>query len=304
MSEFPHPDQPAAPAGPPAVRIVCVVYNPGPELRSFAKTLAQATYRPYELVVVDNGDPTDVVRELAAAGATVLRHPGGNVGYGTAANLGAADSAAPWVVVANPDVEWEPGSLDLLIEAGDADPLAGSLGPRILNTDGTTYPSARALPSLSVGIGHALLHTVWPGNPWSREYRQAEATVGATEPRPVGWLSGACLVLRPDAFAQVGGFDERYFMFFEDVDLGDRLGKAGWRNVYVPGAQVTHVQGVSWKHSPAPMIRAHHASAKQYLFDRWGAWWQAPVRLAIGVGLWVRERVEVTLAGWERRRSH
>ncbi|WP_242496373.1 glycosyltransferase family 2 protein [Xylanimonas protaetiae] len=258
------------PAHPPVVRVVCVVYNPGDDLRVFASTLATATRHPVELVIVDNGGPTDVVSALAREGAVVLRHPDGNVGYGRAANLGAAGSTADWLVVANPDVEWEPGSLDELLATGEADPGAGSLGPRILNTDGSTYPSARALPSLTVGAGHALLHTVWPGNPWTREYKQAEEAVAATSPRACGWLSGACLVVRPAAWAQVGGFDERYFMFFEDVDLGDRLGKAGWHNVYVPAARVTHVQGVSWKSSPAPMIRAHHASAKQYLFDRWG----------------------------------
>ena len=300
MSDRPPP----APEVAPEVRVVCVVYNPGEELRAFASSLAQATSRPYELVLVDNGHPSDVVTDLRATGVTVLRHPDGNVGYGAAANLGAKGSTAPWLVVANPDIEWEPGSLDTLLAAGEADPAAACLGPRVLNTDGTTYPSARALPSLSVGIGHAVFHTVWPGNPWTRAYQQAEESARAGSPTTVGWLSGACIVLRPCAFEAVRGFDERYFMFFEDVDLGDRLGRAGWRNVYVPTARVTHVQGVSWKSSPAPMIRAHHASARRYLFDRWSGWWHAPVRLAVGIGLAVRERVEVALSERERRRAN
>ncbi|GAB2465251.1 glycosyltransferase family 2 protein [Xylanimonas ulmi] len=297
MSQQPATD----PSGDP-LRVICVAYNPGDELRAFASSLARATTRAYELVIVDNGERTDAVVDLEASGAArVERHRDGNVGYGRAANAGAAGLKASWLVVANPDVVWEPGALDLLVEAGEADPTAGSLGPRVLNPDGTTYPSARALPSLAAGAGHALLHAVWPGNPWTRAYRQAQEAITATEPHAAGWLSGACLLLRRAAFEQVGGFDERYFMFFEDVDLGDRLGQAGWRNVYVPAARVTHLQGVSWKHSPAPMIRAHHASAKRYLFDRWGAWWQAPVRWAIGVGLAVRERVEVALSERERR---
>ena len=71
----------------PDVRVVCVVFNPGDELRAFAESLRRATARTYELVLVDNGDPSDVVAELRAAGATVLRHPDGNVGYGAAGNL-------------------------------------------------------------------------------------------------------------------------------------------------------------------------------------------------------------------------
>jgi N-acetylglucosaminyl-diphospho-decaprenol L-rhamnosyltransferase len=155
---------------------------------------------------------------------------------------------------------------------------------------------------LRVGAGHALLSKVWPSNPWTRAYRQGDASRGVDE-RPVGWLSGACLLLRPEAFRAVGGFDVRYFMFFEDVDLGERLGEAGWANVFVPSATVTHLQGVSWKSSPAPMIRAHHASARRYLFDRYPRRRQAPLRAAIGIGLWLREQVEVALSTSAKRRA-
>ena len=74
---------------------------------------------------------------------------------------------------------------------------------------------------------------MWPSNPWT-----AAVPPGAREPTSAGrWLSGSCLLLRRRAFDSVGGFDSRYFMYIEDVDLGDRLGKAGWQNVYVPGAR-------------------------------------------------------------------
>jgi len=281
------------------------VYNPGGELRTFAATLAAATTQPYELVLVNNGLPSPVADEIAAGGARMLRHPQGNVGYGRAANLGAANAAesVKWLVVANPDIEWSPGSLDLLIEAAKADPQAGAIGPRVLNPDGSIYPSARALPSLSTGIGHAVLHHMWPSNPWSRRYRQDKTALTATDVAGVGWLSGACLLLRPAAFAEAQGFDERYFMFFEDVDLGDRLGRLGWRNLYVPQAQVTHTQGASWKAAPARMIRAHHVSARRYLFDRLNRRWQAPLRWALGAGLAIREQVAVTIAVIRTRRA-
>ena len=80
---------------------------------------------------------------------------------------------------------------------------------------------------------HAVVGFVWKNNPWTRSYRQQH--IEPSE-RPVGWLSGSCLLLRRKAFDAVGGFDERYFMYMEDVDLGDRLGRADWLNVYVPGA--------------------------------------------------------------------
>lgn len=275
------------------VRVVTVAFNPGEELEHFAGSLRSASSSPVTLVIVDNGTETAVVDDVAGRyGAEVLR-PGANLGYGAAANLGARAGQEPWVVVANPDIVWRPGSLDELLAAGDRHPRAGALGPRILNTDGTVYPSARAVPSLTQGAGHAVFVKVWPGNPWTRAYRQGQEEMLLTE-HAVGWLSGACLLLRRAALAPLGGFDERYFMFFEDVDLGERLGRAGWSNVYVPTAEVVHDQGASWRERPAPMIRAHHRSAEQYLHRRYGSWYLAPVRAAISVGLRVR-------ATWETR---
>jgi N-acetylglucosaminyl-diphospho-decaprenol L-rhamnosyltransferase len=293
MSTADHPT-PALPAAEAAVQVVCVVYHPGAELEDFAASLPAASTARTELVLVDNG--TDDTRTRAVAerhGARVLV-PGANLGYGRAANLGAADGTSPWVVVANSDIVWEPGSLDALVAAGERHERAGAFGPALLNLDGTVYPSARALPSLVQGAGHALFSRVWPGNPWTRAYQRAQEVIG-TE-RTTGWLSGACLLVRREAFDAVGGFDPGYFMFFEDVDLGDRLARAGWASVYVPGARVTHVGGTSWRERPASMISAHHASAARYLSHRYDRWYQWPVRVAIRTGLRVRELVEVRAA--------
>ncbi|MGC5616628.1 glycosyltransferase [Georgenia sp. Z1491] len=273
------------------VHVVTIAYNPDRrELATFAATLADATAARVRLTIVDNGRAHEAVDEVAAAhGAEVVR-PGANLGYGTAANLGARGGVEPWLVVVNTDVEWRAGSLDTLLEAGERHARAGALGPTILNLDGTVYASARALPSLVVGGGHAVLAPIWPGNPFTARYQQRSG-MGAREERAVGWLSGACLLLRRSAFDAVGGFDEGYFMFFEDTDLGDRLARAGWDNVYVPSAQVVHDQGASWRERPAPMVRAHHRSAERYLRARYDAWWQLPVRSALAGGLRARARL-------------
>ncbi|HEY0215944.1 MAG TPA: glycosyltransferase family 2 protein [Cellulomonas sp.] len=277
-----------------SVRVVCIVYQPGEELSDFARSLATASTADVELVLVDNGtDPTVADAVAAEVGGRVVR-TGKNLGYGGGANAGAAGATQPWLVVANPDIVWQPGSLDVLLAAGGRHPTAGALGPALLNEDGTVYPSARELPSLTQGTGHAVLGKVWPGNPWTRAYQRRQETAG--EERVAGWLSGACLVLRRDAFEAVGGFDDDYFMFFEDVDLGERLGRAGRANVYVPSARVVHVGGVSWKAKPARMISAHHASARRYLHHRYHRWYQWPVRAAITVGLRTREVLELRAA--------
>lgn len=279
----------------PPVRVVCVAYHPElAELTDFATSLGRAATSPVELVIVDNGSDHDVTEQVAREHGARLIVPGRNLGYGAAANLGARGATQPWIVVANQDVVWHDGTLDALLDAGQ-DAAVGSIGPALLNPDGSRYPSARALPSLRIGVGHALLVRVWPGNPWTRRYQEGAGLTDTADgtTRPAGWLSGACLLLRREAFESVGGFDEGYFMFFEDVDLGERLGRAGWVNLHVPMATVTHAQGTSWKERPAPMIRAHHASARRYLARRYPRWYQLPLRVVLSVGLRLRERLEI-----------
>ena len=281
----------------PDVRVVCVVFHPGDELATFARTLTAASTHPVELVIVDNGTDQSVSRAVADEFGARLLVTGANLGYGGGANAGAEGCVAPWILVANSDLEWEPGSLDALVAAADADARAGSAGPALLNPDGTVYPSARALPSLSQGAGHALFVRVWPGNPWTRRYRAEHETTG--QERAAGWLSGACLLLRRQAFEAVAGFDDDYFMFFEDVDLGDRLGRAGWLNVYVPDAEVVHTGGHATERdapTSSRMLAEHHRSAYRFLADRYrGARW-APVRFGLRVGLGLRARTGVRAA--------
>ena len=137
---------------------------------------------------------------------------------------------------------------------------------------------------------HAVVGFTWKANPWSKAYRQERLEPSE---RPVGWLSGSCLLVRRKAFDAVGGFDERYFMYMEDVDLGDRLGRAGWLNVYVPASEILHDKGHSTGREPARNLRAHHDSTYIYLADRHARRWQAPLRLTMRAALEVRARAAV-----------
>lgn len=270
-----------------------VAYNPGNELERFLDSVPASTSRDVSIVIADNGTEHERVRAAAARPGAHVVGDGTNLGYGRGANLAASGLTEDWVVVANPDIVWRPGSLDALIDASLADPTAGCLGPRLLGSDGSVYPSGRALPTLVKGTGHALLTRVWPSNPFSAAYHDQ---AGSDRLREVGWLSGACLLLPRAVWLRLGGFDETYFMFFEDVDLGARVSQAGWRNVQVPSAVVVHEQGASWKARPERMIRAHHASARHYLDGVYDAPWQAPLRWAVSAGLRLHEEAEVRRA--------
>lgn len=268
-----------------SIQVVVVTHNSTGHLQTFLDSVPLATDRPVTVTISDNASTEGDLRPFEERPEVHVLRNGANLGYGAAANRGAAQGTSEWLVVANPDVRLTPGVLDELVEAAARWPEAGALGPGILTPEGLLYPSARLLPSLRRGIGHATLGWVWPGNPWSRAYRNDR---GAPVEGPVGWLSGSFLLLRRSAFDAVGGFDERYFMYFEDVDLCDRLGRAGYPSVYVPSAKVLHVGGHSTTKDPAAaarMAKAHHRSAYRYLADRHrGPAW-APVRGAVGAGL-------------------
>ncbi|GAA4422339.1 glycosyltransferase family 2 protein [Actinokineospora soli] len=275
-----------------ALAVVTVTYSPGETLRRFLETLPEATTRPVHVVLADNGS-TDGAPEAAAQewDDVELVRTGGNLGYGGGANRGVAALGPEygWIVVCNPDLEWRPGALDTLLDAAKRWPRGGAFGPLITEPSGKVYPSARQVPSLGKGIGHGLLGRVWPANPWTKEYKQTETDI---REREAGWLSGSCLLLRRAAWDSVDGFDSRYFMYFEDVDLGERLARAGWQNVYVPDAEVMHIQGHSTAKASSKMLAAHHESAYRFIADRHrGPLW-APVRGAVKAGLALRLKAQ------------
>ncbi|RFA11075.1 hypothetical protein B7R54_03760 [Subtercola boreus] len=271
--------------------MVVVSYFSRHDVVACLRSVPGASIQPPEVLVVNNAATDDLQGVLEPFPNTTLLEPGANLGYGGAINY-AAERLGPsteWILVTNPDVEYSEGSIDELLAVANADDRIGVVGPRITNDDGSIYPSARALPSLTVGAGHAVLHTVWPANPWSKRYLQADRSkTPGSLPLASGWLSGACLLVRRSAFEQIGGFDDRFFMYFEDVDLCERLGDAGWKVLYVPSASVHHAGGTSTRGHSAAMLRAHHRSAYLYLAKRYHQWYYFPVRAAIRVGLAVR----------------
>ncbi len=271
----------------PAVGIVVVTYSPGQALDAFLDSIPRACSGTFSVILADNGSTDGSVERAAGRPGVTLVRTGGNLGYGAAANVGARalGPRASWLLVANPDVICMDGAIDALVAAATRHPDGGAFGPLITTAGGVVYPSARHLPSIGAGIGHALLGWWWPTNPWTRRYRQDAAT--PTE-REAGWLSGSLLLLRREAFESVGGFDPGYFMYFEDVDLGERLARAGWRSIYCPSARVIHTGGHATERDPGPMAVAHHRSAYRYLARRYPAPWQAPLRWALRAGLAIR----------------
>lgn len=274
--------------------VVTVNYRSEDVLPTLLGSVPRATSRAVRTVVADNL-PTPASNDVATAfGASLVPLPA-NPGYGAAINAAVGTLPAPvrWILIVNPDVELGDGAIDRLIETAEQSPTIGAVGPAVRDDAGRIYPSARRIPSLRLGIGHAVFGNLWPGNPWTRAYREETSPYR----RDAGWLSGSCLLMRRDVFDELGGFDETYFMYFEDVDLGYRLTRSGYRSVYEPGASVTHVGGTSTRHATVAMLRAHHDSARRFLARKYSGPWLAPLRGALSLGLSVRYQVLRRTAG-------
>jgi N-acetylglucosaminyl-diphospho-decaprenol L-rhamnosyltransferase len=290
-----------------SVSVVTVTYNSSSALEPFLTSIEESEPTRVDAVVVDNNssDLAETKAIVDAHGSRLLSLPD-NRGYGGAINAAVRTlpESIEFVLISNPDVMLHPGAISTLVDFLQSDRTIAAVGPRVLNEDGTTYPSARRLPSLRTGVGHALFADLWPGNPWSRSYRADEE--GTDVVRTVGWLSGSCLLVRRSAFDSIGGFDEGFFMYFEDVDLGYRLGKAGWKCVYQPSAVVVHTGAHSTTTESARMLQTHHDSAYRYLTKKYSAPYLAPLRWSLRVGLSVRARylTRATARANRRRTSH
>lgn len=217
-----------------------------------------------EFIVVDNSPP-EASRLLAEAGGKGLRviSNGRNLGYAAACNLGAQASRARYVWFLNPDVRYLHGSVRALIDWLDRNRSVALAGPRILNPDGTRQFSCRSFPTWTTAFSHrhSLLTRLYPTNPLTRNYLRMNLDGIETE---VDWASGCSLLVRRKMFEAVGGFDEGYFLFFEDADLAHRVKQRGLQCIYYPKVTFSHTTGSSRAYLPDQGIRAKHSSAERY----------------------------------------
>lgn len=239
----------------PTISAVVVDYRAGEALAHCVASLRANGVT--EVIVVDNAETPESARVLAGDAATVVAS-GVNLGYGRGVNRGAALATGEYLVVSNPDILVHEGAVAILVSHLAAQPGVGVVAPRIQRPDASVYPSQRVFPNVWLAGAHALLAPVWPDNPATRRYRAARAD-GTVE-----WVSGAFFVMRRSDFEAVGGFDERFFMFAEDMDLCWRVRERGLGIAAVNEAVVTHAEGLSRRHATRAMLVAHHVSALRF----------------------------------------
>jgi hypothetical protein len=259
-----------------SLAIVIVSYNCREVLRD---CLASAC--AYYAVVVDNAS-TDGSAEMVRAEfpeVKLIRNQE-NRGFAAACNQGIMAAHQPLVLLLNPDALITDDAVQRLLEVMSARPDVGACGPRILNPDGSLQPSCRCFPILprllldELGFGKLFPHSRFFGG-----YRMT--WWAHDQQREVDQLMGAALLLRRTALEQVGVLDERFFVYFEEVDLCLRLRQAGWKVLFVPTAQVVHHGGQSAHQVLREATLYRYRSMCTFYRKYYPAWHLAILKMAI-----------------------
>ncbi|MGH2631196.1 MAG: glycosyltransferase family 2 protein [Actinomycetota bacterium] len=253
--------------------VVIVNFNAGDYLeRCLASLERHRGDVALDVVVIDNASHD------ASHTAAVAEHPwarlienGTNVYLSPAWNQGIRETAAPYLLLLNPDTEWWQGTLADYVAVAEAHPEAGIVGPMVRNSDGTVYESGRPFPNVIDAVGHAFLGTTRPDNPFTRRYHM-HGWDRSTE-RAVDWVSGCCMLVPRSAFDEIGSFDERFALFGEELDFATRLRAAGRTVLFTPAVEIVHEIGVSRGHSRR-MLRMHSDSIYRYYRAHRAAGWR------------------------------
>jgi len=220
--------------------IVTISNNHGEFLaRCLTSVLAQKTTARAEVHVVDNCSTDDTLQVLAGFHSTRVHRNAAPKGFAANNNAVIRATDSPYVLLLNPDTEMMGGAIDKLVGFLDAHPDVGMVGPRLVFPDGRIQLSARRFPSLkSVLARRTPMRKLMTESDWNRWHLMADSAHDAV--MEVDWVLGGCLLIRRRALNQVGGLDEGYFLYVEDIDLAYRLHRAGWKVVYLPSAVVVH----------------------------------------------------------------
>jgi len=252
------------------------------------------THEPdVEIIVVDHD------AEIAKGQALAAAHPqlkyearADNRGFAAGINRAARLATAPLLLILNPDVELKAPVVDALAACLGSHPDTAIVGGLVREGDGRLQASARRFPDLSTAFGGrtSWLTRVLPGNPLTRRnLGSTNLDAGCAE---VDWVAGAFMMVRRDVFESLGGFDEVFFMYWEDSDLCLRALHAGWKTRYDPRAEVIHFTGQASRHAPLTSLVAFHRSVFHHYWKHasWSARLAAPL---VAAGLVVRFGVRV-----------
>jgi len=270
------------------VSVLIVSYNVKQYLGQAVRALQRSNYSgKIEIIIVDNnsydGTSKYITREFPD---TIMIPNSKNLGFGKAVNQAAAQATGEYLLILNPDTVVQENTIATFMEYLQGNPNVGLLGPKILNADGSLQLACkRSFPSAAVAIPKLLgLNRIFKRARWANRYNLTY--LDPDEIHPVDAVSGSCMFLPTELFRSLAGFDERFFMFGEDLDICYRVKQAGYEIHYLPQTQIIHYKGESVKTAPFDSLNAFynamilfsekHFSVGQSLFVKLG------IRLGIG----------------------
>ncbi len=281
------------------VSIITVNYKVAQLVEELVASVAK--YPPcddWEMIIVDNAsgdEDVNLLRRLAERIPGVrLIESRENVGFGAGNNLGVVAASGDYFIFLNPDMVVGEGCLGGLVEHLESRPECGIAAPHICWGDGSFQPTGRAFPNPLTGLfGRAtILSKLFPNNPFTKQ--QLIDLAEATEPTEVDWAAGMAWAVRRDEFLKAGGWDERYFMYWEDADVAYTYKhKLNLKTQYVPASRATHYHAESAKRLGAKAVREFHNSAYKYVAKNLYKAWYDPRRWLTWVALKLRASVVI-----------
>ena len=287
-----------------ATRVIVVNFNAGDEIqRCIASVLA--TREPLQLVVADNASTdgsSEKLRSLYAANPRfTLLENGQNLGFARAVNACARTATEPYLLILNPDCELCPGALASLRKALQDDPRAALCAPRVVDrAERVLRGTLRSFPdpwkALMAGSGLSQLGR------WIPWFRGVEALPGKLPEKTTQAeaVSGACMLVRREAFERLGGLDEAFGMHFEDLDLMYRLRQQGQYCLYVPAARAFHEPGTSSRSRPWWVHRQKHLGMQRFFRKHYFDRYSSPGQLFFLAAVWVHFLVTLPRVWWGR----
>lgn len=255
---------------PSKLDVIVVNYNAGDTLRACVESILASQGVSVRCIIVDNASEdgsTDFCQQYAQDKLILLRNTQ-NLGFSSAVNQGVALSSGAWLMLLNPDVIVPADSLHkLLTVAHTIAGRVGALGCVVRNPDGSEQRGCRRdLPTPAKALAHAVgLQRLFPALQFNHTGRPLPAAV-----QTVAAISGSCMLLSRTAYDEIGGFDERYFLHFEDLDYCVRLQRQSWLTLFVPNIEIEHAQGVSSARAPVQVVVHKHRSMLRFFYQHGG----------------------------------
>jgi len=247
------------------VSILIVNYRAYTELASCLESLSRFHAGDLDVIVVDHAtDPAAAARLLQRFPSIRLIGVSSNPGFAAGVNRAARAARGRYLLLLNPDCVVDDDVAHTLAAWLDEHPRVGIAGPLVREPDASVQASARRFPNVTTGIAGrtSWLSRVWPTNRLTRRNLVTQEVL--RDPVEVDWVSGACMMVRRQAFESVGGMDDQFFLYWEDADLCFRLKRAGWSTVYNPSVGITHLTGSSSALAKKQALIAFHRSAYRY----------------------------------------